>query len=227
MNLSISTDVLESSRLTVSIHVASSTRFSSRFHTFPLRSPEMCGTIARHATIISRSRRAFFVLYQTEWVIVPTMIFLESAMGDTNEQNLNNNPTNDTQPTETKPTETLSDGLVSRMELVEPLNTAGGAVLNELRLDFSKIRGRDYALISRIESRLKGDTLSLSAGSLNKQASPEWRCAVSWVAAIRGTKGLCLDDIDALSLHDLLALESEAIPFLVRSVSKPSSGTPS
>lgn len=152
-------------------------------------------------------------------------------MSDTNEQNNNTtnntNNTNDTQPTETKPTETLSDGLVSKMDLVEPLYTAGGAVLNELRLDFGKIRGRDYALISRIESRLKGDTMSLSVGSLNKQASPEWRCAVSWVAAIRGTKGLCLDDMDALSLHDLLALESEAIPFLVRSVSKPSSGTPS
>ena len=63
----------------------------------------------------------------------------------------NNNTTNDTQPQETKPTETLSDGLVSRMELAEPLYTAGGAVLNELRLDLSKIRGRDYALISRIE----------------------------------------------------------------------------
>lgn len=154
-------------------------------------------------------------------------------MSETNEQNTNNtnpqdpNEQNNDKPQENKPTETLSDGLVSRMELVEPLYTAGGAVLNELRLDFSKIRGRDYALISRIESRLKGDTLSLSVGSLNKQASPEWRCAVSWVAAIRGTKGLCLDDIDALSLHDLLALESEAIPFLVRSVSKPSSGTPS
>ena len=154
-------------------------------------------------------------------------------MSETNEQNntTTNNPNNDTndnnKPQDTKPTETLSDGLVSRMELVEPLYTAGGAVLNELRLDFSKIRGRDYALISRIESRLKGDTLSLSVGSLNKQASPEWRCAVSWVAAIRGTKGLCLDDIDALSLHDLLALEGESIPFLVRSVSKPSSGTPS
>ena len=145
-------------------------------------------------------------------------------MSDTNEQN--NNP-QDTQPQDTQPTETLSDGLVSRMGLVEPLYTAGGAVLHELRLDFSKIRGRDYALISRIESRRKGDTLSLSVGSLNTQARPEWRCAVSWVAAIRGTKGLCLDDIDALSLHDLLALEGESIPFLVRSVSRPSSGTPS
>lgn len=148
-------------------------------------------------------------------------------MIDTNEQNLNNNNDDTNKPQDTKPTETLSDDLVSRMELVEPLNTAGGAVLNELRLDFSKIRGRDYALISRIESRLKGDTLSLSVGSLNKQASPEWRCAVSWVAALLGTKGLCLDDMDALSLHDLLSLESEAIPFLVRPVSKPSSGTPS
>lgn len=148
-------------------------------------------------------------------------------MIDTNEQNLNNNDNDTNKTQDTKPTETLSDDFVSRMELVEPLYTAGGAVLDELRLDFSKIRGRDYALISRIESRLKGDTLSLSVGSLNKQASPEWRCAVSWVAAIRGTKGLCLDDIDALSLHDLLALESEAIPFLVRPVSKPSSGTPS
>ena len=61
--------------------------------------------------------------------------FLESAMSDTNEQNNNNNDTNttnnDTQTTETKPTETLSDSLVSRMELVEPLYTAGGAVLIE------------------------------------------------------------------------------------------------
>ena len=81
---------------------------------------------------------------------MPTISFLESAM-DTNEQNLNNDNNN---PQETKPTETLSDGLVSRMELVEPLYTAGGAVLNELRLDFSKIRGRDYALISRIESQI-------------------------------------------------------------------------
>ena len=187
---------------------------------FLLRSPEIHGTIARHATMISSSRRAF--LLSNRVGNRAYYDFLESAM-DTNEQNLNNN----NNPQDTQPAETLSDGLVSRMELVEPLYTAGGAVLNELRLDFSKIRGRDYALISRIESRLKGDTLSLSVGSLNKQASPEWRCAVSWVAAIRGTKGLCLDDIDALSLHDLLALESEAIPFLVRSVSRPSSGTPS
>ena len=192
---------------------------------FLLRSPEIHGTIARHATMISSSRRAFYL--SNDQAIVPTISFLESAMSDTNEQNLNNNKPQDTQPQDTQQTETLSDILVTRMELVEPLYTAGGAVLNELRLDFSKIRGRDYALISRIESRLKGDTLSLSVGSLNKQASPEWRCAVSWVAAIRGTKGLCLDDIDALSLHDLLALESEAIPFLVRSVSRPSSGTPS
>ena len=54
--------------------------------------------------------------------------FLESAM-DTNEQNLNNN-NNNNNPQDTQPTETLSDGLVSRMELVEPLYTAGGAVLN-------------------------------------------------------------------------------------------------
>ena len=61
--------------------------------------------------------------------------FLESAMSDTNEQNNNNqqdtNEQNDNKPQDTKPTETLSDGLVSRMELVEPLYTAGGAVLNE------------------------------------------------------------------------------------------------
>ena len=56
--------------------------------------------------------------------------FLESAMSDTNEQNLNNN----NKPQDTQPTETLSDGLVSRMELVEPLYTAGGAVLNEVNV---------------------------------------------------------------------------------------------
>ena len=59
-------------------------------------------------------------------------------MSDTNEQNLNNN-----NPQDTQPAETLSDGLVSRMELVEPLCAAGGAVLNELGLEFRKSRGRE------------------------------------------------------------------------------------
>ena len=49
-------------------------------------------------------------------------------MSDTNEQNLNNNNTDNTtdntnndtnKPQDTKPAETLSDDLVSRMELVE------------------------------------------------------------------------------------------------------------
>lgn len=113
-----------------------------------------------------------------------------------------------------------------KMTLQEPLITLGGVTLEELTLDFGAIKGRDYALISRLEKHLKGDGADLNFGNLSKQASPEWRAAVSWVAAMRGTKGLCMDDLDGLSLHDILELESSAIPFLVRH-SKPSSPTPS
>ena len=113
--------------------------------------------------------------------------------------------------------------LKKTMKLFEPFVGLNGQTYTTLTLDFGAIRGRDYALISRIEKNLKGDGADLSFSSVSKQACPEFRAGLTWVAAIRGTKGLCLDDMNSLSLRDLLELEGESISFFLAKASEISS----
>jgi hypothetical protein len=116
--------------------------------------------------------------------------------------------------------------LKKTMKLFEPFVALNGKTYTELNLDFGAVRGRDYALISRIEKTLKGDGADLSFSSVSKQACPEFRAGLTWVAAMRGTKGLCLDDMNSLSLRDLLELEGESISFFLAKASETSSPVP-
>ena len=104
---------------------------------------------------------------------------------------------------------------IVKVMLSEPLHTLAGDDIQELTLDFGKIKARDMASINRIESRLKGASDTLSVASMSKASSTEWRIAFSWVAACRGTKGICYDDIDALCIADTLELSNVCIPFVV------------
>ena len=117
--------------------------------------------------------------------------------------------------------------LKKTMELFQSFTALNGTVYTKLIMDFDAIRGRDYALLSRIEKMLKGDGADLSFSAVSKQASPEFRTGLAWVAAMRGTKGLCLDDINSLSLRDLLDLSGEAVDFFLQERLPISSATPS
>lgn len=99
--------------------------------------------------------------------------------------------------------------------LSEPLKTLGGQEITELTLDFSQIKARDLAAINRLEGKLKsGDSFSLE--NVSKASSTEWRLAFAWVAACRGTKGLCYDDLENLSIPDCMELSTIALPFAVK-----------
>lgn len=103
------------------------------------------------------------------------------------------------------------------LKLKSPLHTLSGDELSELKLDFSALKTRDYSKIVRLESRLKGTGETLDISSLNKKASVEFRIATAWIAALKGTPKICLDDIDNLSLTDLMELDSLAVNFIVLS----------
>ena len=104
---------------------------------------------------------------------------------------------------------------VIKVNLSEPIHTLGGQEFSELTLDFSQIKARDLAAINRLEGRLKGsDAFSLE--NVTKASSTEWRLAFSWLAACRGTKGLCYDDIDNLSIPDVMELSTVSLPFAVK-----------
>lgn len=103
-----------------------------------------------------------------------------------------------------------------KMVLSEPIQTLGGQTFTELTLDFSGIRARDLATISRIEAKLKGGGADFNINNVSKTSSPEWRMAFSWLAACRGTKGLCVDDIENLSIPDCMELSGVCLPFVVK-----------
>lgn len=102
------------------------------------------------------------------------------------------------------------------LRLSRPIMSLSGESIHELHFAFGKLTPKDYRQIVRLESRLRGDQLSFDVSIETKKTNSEFRMASAWIAALRGTPGLCLDDIDALALIDLLELEEVGCFFMAR-----------
>lgn len=92
------------------------------------------------------------------------------------------------------------------LDLHRELLTLSGDKIKQLRFDFESLTPADYRMIVRLEAKLKGNAPNIEY-NVSKSTSSEFRMATGWVAAVKGTKNLCYDDIDRLSMLDLLALE--------------------
>lgn len=104
---------------------------------------------------------------------------------------------------------------MSDYTLKKKIVTLAGDEITELHFDFDSLTPLDYRQIVRIEGKLKGispENPSLDI-NLGKKASSEFRMAAAWIAAVKGTKGLCVDDLDKLSMADLLEMETEGLLF--------------
>lgn len=111
---------------------------------------------------------------------------------------------------------------IVKIKLSEPLTTLAGQTFSELTADFSRVRTRDLAAINKVARRIKGGgDFGLDFGSITKAADPDFRIACTWVACLKGTAGLCLDDLDGLALSDCLDLGDYSTVFLVRASSQP------
>lgn len=94
--------------------------------------------------------------------------------------------------------------MASTMQLKKPIMALSGTQITELKFDFEALSTRDYRQIVRLECKLRGETPSFDLSSLRKKTSNEFQIASAWIAALKATEGLCLDDIENLSLQDLL-----------------------
>lgn len=96
------------------------------------------------------------------------------------------------------------------------ISAIGGDTISELHFDWEHLGLSDYRQILRIEAKLRGtDTASRPNFdvSIGKKTSSEFRIGAAWVAAVKGTKGLCMDDMDRLGMLDLLELETRGLLF--------------
>ena len=95
--------------------------------------------------------------------------------------------------------------------------------IREIEFAFDKLTAIDYKTICRIERKMNGlsvdqlaDSIIANAGT--RKTSSEFRIACAWVAAVKGTDGLTVDDYDQLALDDLLELETFGLLFFVGSL---------
>lgn len=97
------------------------------------------------------------------------------------------------------------------LELKKPLVTLSGNTVTKIKFKFSELTPMDYRNIVRLESRLRGS----QADSDAKATSSEFRMATAWIAAVNcSDNGVCFDDIDRISLADLLKLERIGLFFI-------------
>lgn len=100
--------------------------------------------------------------------------------------------------------------------LTKQIVSISGDTISELKFDFDKLKPSDYPQINKLEARLKGNGFNISdVSSWSKSTSSEFRIATAWIAAIKGTQGLVLDDIESISFRDLIELEKIGIFFMV------------
>lgn len=99
------------------------------------------------------------------------------------------------------------------IHLAKPITTLSGDSVAEIAFNFDDLKPSDYRHIIRIEARLKGTPLGEDIGG--NTASAEFRMATAWVAAVHAPSNhLCLDDIDKISIQDLIKLEQIGLFFI-------------
>lgn len=104
------------------------------------------------------------------------------------------------------------DNTNKTLVLSEPFNSLSGVNIKELTFKFSGLKPNDYRQIVRLEAKLSGGIPSFDFVS-SKKTSPEFRMGAAWIAAVKGTPGLCVDDIDSVAVRDLLEMEEVGMLF--------------
>ena len=90
-------------------------------------------------------------------------------------------------------------------KLQRELTTISGQQITELHLDFDALSMADLKTAQRI-SGMVADGSSIDVMSTSPRLDSNLRIGIAWVAAIKGTKGLQVNDVLAIGLKDAVCL---------------------
>jgi hypothetical protein len=100
----------------------------------------------------------------------------------------------------------------TRFNLSKPLRLSDGTEISELTLDWDSLSMADLKSAQRIANMVaENNNMSVEASVVSKRLDSNLQLGVSFVAALKGTKGLMLNDVLNLSLVDALCLSEEAL----------------
>ena len=89
-----------------------------------------------------------------------------------------------------------------------------GETINKLELDFDSLAFVDLKNAKKVKAMLADATsqgLSNPIAASSPRFDDELRIGIAWVAAIRGTKGLSINDVLKLSARDAMELSEVAL----------------
>lgn len=97
-------------------------------------------------------------------------------------------------------------------KLQQAITLTNGKEIDELNLDYLQLTLGDLKTANRIANMIDDSTVgSIDNGTLSPRLNPSLRTAIAWVAAIKGTPGLRVDDVLKLSMVDALLLSEDAL----------------
>lgn len=97
-------------------------------------------------------------------------------------------------------------------KLNKPIRKMDGSEVSELNLNYDVLTMADLKTANKVAKMINSSgTVDLDASTLSPRLNSDLRTAIAWVAAIKGTPGLMVDDVLQLSLIDALMLSESAL----------------
>lgn len=96
-------------------------------------------------------------------------------------------------------------------ELERPITLNNGNEVHELHLDYDALSMADLKTAQKISRMISEPSASVEAMSASPRLDPNARIGIAWVAAIKGTKGLQVNDVLSLSMKDAICLSECAL----------------
>lgn len=97
-------------------------------------------------------------------------------------------------------------------KLNKPIRKMDGTEVSELNLNYDVLTMADLKTANKVAKMINSSgAVDLDASTLSPRLNSDLRTAIAWVAAIKGTPGLMVDDVLQLSLVDALMLSESAL----------------
>ena len=100
---------------------------------------------------------------------------------------------------------------MNALKLKKPFSIADGKEITELHLDFDALSVSDFRQAKKLEAIIVGSgSFDLNDAVKGKMFTFEFQLASGFIAALKGTEGLTIDDFTRLNMADALALAQQS-----------------
>ena len=101
---------------------------------------------------------------------------------------------------------------MSEFKLNKPITLTNGNEISELNLDYDALAMPDLKTANRIAKMIDESSAGdVDNSVVSQRLNPNLRIAIAWVAAIKGTPGIMVNDVLKLSMVDAMCLGEDAL----------------